>query len=161
VRKETFYLLVLIIVVTIGAFLFYILGKSSLGEKEEEAKRVLAECLQKKGILMYGLDTCPHSSRQKKEFGKSFSLISYIECRKEKEKCKEEGISAVPTWSFPKEVGVEKKILSCEECRKKQKSIYCNDYCFILSPKGKVLISGAMPLEKLAEISGCPYPKKK
>lgn len=57
-----------------------------------------AQCLTDKGYTMYGAYWCPHCQNEKKEFGDSFRLISYVECTKEPKKCVEAGIQGYPTW---------------------------------------------------------------
>ena len=60
-----------------------------------------AQCLADKGAVMYGADWCPHCQNEKRVFGKSFRLISYVECPKETQRCIDEGIRGYPTWKFP------------------------------------------------------------
>lgn len=60
-----------------------------------------AQCLSRQGVVMYGLESCPHCQSQKKLFGSSFRYINYIECRVEPDKCLENEIQKVPAWIFP------------------------------------------------------------
>lgn len=57
-----------------------------------------AQCLTDKGIVMYGAEWCAHCQNQKKEFGDSFRLVSYVECPQNTQVCLEKGISGYPTW---------------------------------------------------------------
>jgi len=41
---------------------------------------VFAQCLTDKGIKMYGAFWCPHCMNQKAAFGKSWKKVKYIEC---------------------------------------------------------------------------------
>lgn len=59
-----------------------------------------AQCLTDKGVKMYGADTCPHCKAQKAAFKGSFGLVTYVECTREPEACKEENITSYPTWIF-------------------------------------------------------------
>jgi hypothetical protein len=58
----------------------------------------LAACLKEKGWTMYGTERCPHCANQKKAFGDAFSADIYVDCDKEAETCKTEGITGYPTW---------------------------------------------------------------
>lgn len=57
-----------------------------------------AQCLTDKGAVMYGAEWCAHCQNQKKEFGDSFRLVSYVECPQNTQTCLEKGISGYPTW---------------------------------------------------------------
>jgi thiol-disulfide isomerase/thioredoxin len=64
-----------------------------------------AECLKDNGAKFYGAFWCPHCQSQKREFGRSERLLSYIECstpdgRGQTIECKEKGIQSYPTWIF-------------------------------------------------------------
>ncbi len=58
----------------------------------------LAKCLTEKDAKMYGTDWCPHCQNQKKEFGKSFQYINYINCDERKDECIIAGVKGYPTW---------------------------------------------------------------
>jgi len=57
-----------------------------------------AKCLNEKGLIMYGDDTCDHCLAQKKMFGTSFENINYVNCYFDKDKCDAQGITGYPTW---------------------------------------------------------------
>lgn len=59
-----------------------------------------AKCLNEKGAIMYGIDTCEHCQMQKKMFGDAFENIKYINCYFEKERCAAEGIPGYPVWQI-------------------------------------------------------------
>lgn len=59
-----------------------------------------AECLTDNGAKMYGAYWCSHCQDQKKEFGKSFEYVDYIECTDNEFECKNAGITGYPTWSI-------------------------------------------------------------
>ena len=39
-----------------------------------------AQCLTENNVVMYGAFWCPHCANQKKLFGKSFQYVTYVEC---------------------------------------------------------------------------------
>jgi glutaredoxin len=57
-----------------------------------------AQCLTEKGVKMYGTDWCHYCQNQKKEFGKSFQFVDYVNCDIYATECKEAGVSGYPTW---------------------------------------------------------------
>jgi len=158
-KKETNYLIVALLVVIIGGVIFYFVGTETLQQSKEKEQENLAICLAEKNIKMYGALDCSYTQRQKEIFGDAFSGIDYIECRDGSDwskECKDEEINAVPTWSFPKELGIEGCLFSCLECARESKEISCNDYCYELSSDEKRLyVAGFMDFDKLSEISGC------
>lgn len=62
------------------------------------ADEQFAKCLASKGVVMYGVDSCHYCTIQKAMFGNNFRYIHYIECRKERERCLEDGVTLYPTW---------------------------------------------------------------
>jgi glutaredoxin len=74
--------------------------------------QTLAQCLTKKGVIMYGAYWCPHCADQKKLFGDNFKLIKYQECDAKGEngspaKCAAAKIEGYPTWIFPDQSRLE------------------------------------------------------
>ena len=64
-----------------------------------------ATCLKDKGAVFYGAFWCPHCQAQKKRFGSSQKLLSYIECSTtdsngQLQVCNDAKIQAYPTWKF-------------------------------------------------------------
>ena len=59
-----------------------------------------AQCLTEKGVVMYGTEWCPHCKEQKKQFGKSFEYVNYVDCDAYDEVCASEGITGYPTWKI-------------------------------------------------------------
>lgn len=57
-----------------------------------------AKCLNEKGLIMYGVDTCEFCLAQKKMFGSAFEKINYINCYFDKDKCATEGVTGYPLW---------------------------------------------------------------
>lgn len=67
---------------------------------------IFAQCLAKKGAVMYGAFWCPHCQQQAKLFGDAFKFITYQECDAKgpngnPQICKNQGITSYPTWKFP------------------------------------------------------------
>lgn len=70
-----------------------------------EIKERFAQCLTEKGVTMFGAYWCSHCQQQKKEFGKAWDKINYVECslpggKTQTEVCKQAGIQSYPTWEF-------------------------------------------------------------
>ena len=91
--------------IIVGALL---VGAALLWPRESQAPQVsadkletLAVCLNSKGAVMYGLESCSHCQNQKALFGTAaFAKINYVECRQEPEKCSAANVQAVPSWIF-------------------------------------------------------------
>jgi hypothetical protein len=64
------------------------------------SKDLLAGCLTRKEVKMYGLVTCPHCQSQKEEFGNSVRYVNYVECTENRKTCVDAGIRRVPAWVF-------------------------------------------------------------
>lgn len=62
-----------------------------------ERVKSLAQCLNEKGVTVYGTEGCSHCTDLKDDFGSSMSLIRYVDCYKEPKECIEKGIRGVPT----------------------------------------------------------------
>ncbi len=62
-----------------------------------EKTKSLAQCLNDKGVTMYGAAWCGPCKEQKEDFGDAFSLIHYVDCGIEPKKCIEENIEYFPT----------------------------------------------------------------
>ena len=64
-----------------------------------------ATCLKDKGAKFYGAFWCPHCQAQKAMFGKSASLLPYVECstsdgQSQTQTCIDKKITSYPTWEF-------------------------------------------------------------
>ena len=64
-----------------------------------------AQCLKDKGVTFYGAFWCPHCQAQKKLFGSSVRLLSYVECSTadgtaQTKICVDKKITGYPTWEF-------------------------------------------------------------
>ncbi len=66
----------------------------------------LAQCLQDKGVIMYGASWCPHCQNQKQAFGVAANDVPYQECDAntpggDQQKCIAAGVTGYPTWQIP------------------------------------------------------------
>lgn len=96
--KKSSIALWIIAISTIVILLFYNPFKAKTSEVGQYD--VFAQCLTDAGVKMYGTEWCPHCQNQKKLFGKSFKIINYIDCDKNRETCLIEGIQGYPTWKL-------------------------------------------------------------
>lgn len=95
------YVIGILIIVVLSVFMFKNSGKP--GKYDD-----FAQCIVDKGAVMYGAWWCTHCQDQKKEFGKSWKILSeqggYVECstaqKTQIEVCELEGIKGYPTWRF-------------------------------------------------------------
>lgn len=103
-------ILIIVLVVAALAVMAWPKGFSEKAAVSDE----FARCLTDLGVVMYGLDSCPHCQNEKKAFGNAFKYVTYVECRKEPKLCEKAGVEAVPLWVLPDgkrlvgEQGVEK-----------------------------------------------------
>lgn len=89
-----------------------------------------AQCLKDKGAVFYGAFWCSHCQNQKKMFGKSEKLLNYVEC------------------STPDGKG------QLQACKDKNITGYPT---WEFSDASR--LSGEIPLENLAEKTGCALPQ--
>ena len=97
-----------------------------------------AQCLSDKGAKFYGAFWCPHCQAQKALFGNSKNKLPYIECSTpdgngQVDICKQKGITAYPSWSFP--------------------------IASTTSTSTEETISGERTLKELSEKTGCALPE--
>lgn len=91
---------ILILIIAIGGLFFL----ASLPDKPGQYDK-LAQSIAQSGTKFYGAFWCSNCQTQKAEFGKSAKLLPYIECSTPDTKgqlqvCKDQGITAYPTWVF-------------------------------------------------------------
>jgi hypothetical protein len=99
-----------LIILSFTAILFL----SACGEQQDGQYAEVAQCLAEKEVKFYGAYWCNHCTNQKKMFGNDFKYITSFECdprgqNANPEACREAGVEAYPTWTFPgqeNEVGV-------------------------------------------------------
>jgi hypothetical protein len=83
-------------------------GVYYLGNRSQHKYDKFAQCLNDRGVKMYGAWWCPHCQEQKEKFGEaSFKYAPYIECGVKGDTtiktqvCKDANIQHYPTWQFP------------------------------------------------------------
>ena len=89
-------LLMVLIFIAVGIWILEIRKTVPLGKYDNFAK-----CLSDKGVIMYGADWCPHCQNEKRAFGDSFRLITYVECPDNPQQCIDVNVENYPTWVFP------------------------------------------------------------
>lgn len=60
-----------------------------------------AQCLESKGVTMYGAAWCSHCQEEKRILGESFRFVPYVECPDNPTACSEKNIQSYPTWLLP------------------------------------------------------------
>lgn len=98
-----------------GALIFWLvvlaliiagLGSSILLNMRPGKLDSFAQCLKDRGVIYYGAFWCPHCQATNRMFGKSKSLLPYVECstpdrQGQLQICKDKGVKEYPTWVFP------------------------------------------------------------
>ncbi len=120
-------IIVLIVALLIGVIAYVIKKPRTPGQYD-----TFATCLKDKGAVFYGAFWCPHSRDQKAMFGKSASLLPYVECstpdgKSQLQNCQNKGVTSYPTWDFVLGTTTER-------------------------------VNGTIELESLAEKTGCELP---
>jgi hypothetical protein len=90
---------------------------------------VFAKCLTDSGAVMYGAYWCPHCLNQKESFGDSWTYVNYVECSLPNRAGQTEVCAAADIKGYP-------TWEFADESRQ----------------------SGEVPLETLAEVTGCVLP---
>lgn len=91
--KKVYFLIFLTALVVVA-----IAWRIAISQKPSTGLDSFAQCLTDKGAVMYGAKWCAHCQNQKKEFGKSFRFIKYVECPDNIELCLAKGVASYPTW---------------------------------------------------------------
>lgn len=99
--KKEKVIIVLVAVVAIIGIGFYLYRTNNTQGKLDG----FAKCLADNGAVFYGAFWCAHCQNQKKMFGRSEKLLSYVECstpsgREQLQVCKDKEIEGYPTWEF-------------------------------------------------------------
>jgi len=81
--------------VVLAIFAVYLLFPKGSAELDS-----FADCLNEKGVVMYGTDWCPHCKNQKSLFGNSFKKVNYVNCDYNNEECLLNGVQGYPTWKI-------------------------------------------------------------
>jgi len=100
-RKTRKIIIWLIVIIAVAGGIWLFIGYQRTPGKYD----AFANCLKEKGAVFYGAFWCPHCQNQKKMFGKSAKLLSYIECstadgRGQLTVCRDKKIEGYPTWEF-------------------------------------------------------------
>lgn len=91
-KKNMIYLTIAVVLVLLIA---YGLAKRATAPGKYNA---FAECLNSKGVVIYGTGWCPHCKEQKALFGKSFKYVNYVNCDNNRQECAAAGVRGYPTW---------------------------------------------------------------
>jgi hypothetical protein len=93
---------------------------------ENKDYSAFAKCLTSKQVVMYGLYWCEHCAEQKKMFGPSFQFVTYVECGIQGSRAEQPVCAQAGVKNFP-----------------------------TWKLQDGSLIEGVLPLQKLAEKTGC------
>ena len=105
-------------------------GVAYMGLRRRTGKLdAFAKCLAAKNARMYGAYWCPHCQEQKEMFGSSFEYVPYVECGIKGSKAQAPACAAAGVKHYP-------------------------TWFF----QGKDPMEGTLPLQTLAEKSGCSLP---
>lgn len=115
--------------VLVAALLGYEQYKTTQEETGPSPYAPLAQCLKEKGATFYGAFWCPHCQNQKRAFGSAAHLLPYVEC-------------STPDGKEMLQVCKDAKI---------------EGFPTWVFPSGE-RISGEVPMQTLAEKSGCTLP---
>lgn len=121
--------------IVVGIFVLLVVGSFFISKKGEAPKAPgkldgFAQCLKDKGAVFYGASWCSYCNAQKDEFGDSKKLLPYVEC------------------STPNGKG---QVQKCRDAK-------IDGYPTWVFPDGSRQ-SGKVPLETLAEKTGCQLPQ--
>lgn len=73
---------------------------ASLAGTQPASRTIFANCLNQRGAMMYGVDTCESCLAQKKIFGEDFGQINYLNCDFAATLCRQKGIANLPAWQI-------------------------------------------------------------
>jgi hypothetical protein len=119
-KKYNWTILIFVCCLTILIIIFAVIDKKSPEDSSSrDPDKIFEECVIKTKPILYGRENSQVFNLQKEDLGKSFNLITFVDCSREREKCM--GILLIPAWkineqiyygSFSKEVLT--KIMGCE-----------------------------------------------
>lgn len=93
-------MLFLIVAAAVVITMVLVLWPKDTASRRIAPRAAFAECLNAKGVTMYGTDTCPNCILQKGMFEDDFKRIHYINCDIHQEECTRNGIQGYPTWMY-------------------------------------------------------------
>lgn len=96
---------IIALAVIAGALVFFGGGGTSVNGVPYGKYDEFAQCLKDNGVTFFGAFWCPHCQRTKAMFGSSVDKLPYVECstpdgNSQTQVCKDNGITAYPTWQF-------------------------------------------------------------
>lgn len=65
-----------------------------------ENPTALAQCLSERGAVMFATDWCGYCQRQREDFGAAFRHVVEVDCDRQTDLCRREGITGYPTWKI-------------------------------------------------------------
>ncbi|UCD03929.1 MAG: hypothetical protein JSW73_05325 [Candidatus Woesearchaeota archaeon] len=88
-------------IVMIGVILIIVVSILAITMLKEDDSELLdpetIECISNRSVL-YISKTCSHCARQKEVLSACLDQFEVVDCTSEGERCREEGITQVPTW---------------------------------------------------------------
>lgn len=99
-RKTEFIVIGIFLAIVVFGVAFAVIQSNRPGELDQ-----FAQCINDSGATFYGAFWCPHCQNQKSLFGKSATLLPYVECstadgQGQLAVCQEAGVEGYPTWEF-------------------------------------------------------------
>lgn len=99
--KTKIWITLILVVVVLGGGVWYL---SNIPDKPGKLD-AFAQCINDSGAKFYGAFWCSHCQAQKAMFGKSVSLLPYVECSLpsgsgQTQICNDQKIEGYPTWIF-------------------------------------------------------------
>lgn len=158
IKRINYLIGIVLLALLVGSLFLYFSGREKTDTLENSGKEKLAHCLEGKGVRIYTIASCPHCVRQKEIFGSAFSKMEHVDCSKLSSACTDAGINQVPTWVFPQELEIDKKLLSCKECREQNNGVFCRETCYtFIDEKNEFRITGFMELKELSNVTNCLF----
>lgn len=160
-RKENVFLIVAIFVVLVGGIFFLREGKKYLEQKKIIETEKILECLSKNEVELYVISNCSYCDKQLDIFGNARDKLKVISCDASgiwDKRCKEKKINSFPLWlaRVDKNLKIPQTLISCDECKKNNKSIYCEELCYTKTEDGNYFkIIGILEMEKIKEVFDC------
>ena len=121
---------IIVAIIAVGGFVWLVKAPAKPGELD-----AFAQCINDSGAKYYGAFWCPNCKNQEARFGRSKRLLPRIECstpdgRGQLQICKDAKVEGYPTWDF------------------------------VDLPDGRQAArqTGDLPLETLAQFTGCELP---
>ncbi|MDD4251280.1 MAG: thioredoxin domain-containing protein [Candidatus ainarchaeum sp.] len=91
------------IIIGLVVIIVLVFGLMIQGTSNEETNSGLdefAQCLTKKGVVMFGTSWCSYCNKQKELFETSFKYVDFVDCDNDKSACVNNGVKGYPTWKI-------------------------------------------------------------